>query len=189
MSTSALNHTLRWTLSFPNCHVTHCNTLRMAPCASVPRILCPSVKSTWISAARCPGIRNRSAWNCSIRQQNLYHHFSVSCQVDCQPLCASRRTYQRICMIQFCTSDTRENASDHTRSSYISHKCSLCTVFEILSQTDSNLSETLCQRFFPSLFVCGFGAGEDERVDFPRLFSSCRKLHASPRVHCPFALQ
>ena len=32
--------------------------------------------------------------------------------------------------------------------------------------------------FVPSLFICGSGAGEDERVDFPRLFSSWRKLRA-----------
>ena len=39
------------------------------------------------------------------------------------------------------------------------------------------------EEYSPSLCVCGSGAGEDERVDFPRLFSSWRKLHASPLVH------
>ena len=38
------------------CGVMH--PLRVARCASVRRIVFPSVKSTWISAAHCPGIRN-----------------------------------------------------------------------------------------------------------------------------------
>ena len=42
------------------------------------------------------------------------------------------------------------------------------------------------RRFFPSLFVYGSGAGRDELVDFPHLFSSWRKLQASSFVHFPF---
>ena len=43
------------------------------------------------------------------------------------------------------------------------------------------------EEFLPSLFDCDFGVGENERVDFPRLLSSWKKLHASPFVHFPFA--
>ena len=43
------------------------------------------------------------------------------------------------------------------------------------------------EELFPSFCVCGLGAGEDNRVSFPRLMSSWRKLRASPVDHCPFA--
>ena len=49
--------------------------LRTARCALVPRIVCPSVKSTWISAVLDPGMHNRIAWNASTEQQNLFHYF------------------------------------------------------------------------------------------------------------------
>ena len=40
--------------------------------------------------------------------------------------------------------------------------------------------------FFPSLSVCDFGAGEEDRVRASRLLESWRKLQASPAVHIPF---
>ena len=49
--------TLRWTfLSRIFSGVMY--ILRIERCALVPRMLDPSVKSNWISAAQCPGIRN-----------------------------------------------------------------------------------------------------------------------------------
>ena len=48
--------------------------LRLPRCALVTRILGPSVKSTWISAALHPGIRDQVAWNSWTKQRNLYHH-------------------------------------------------------------------------------------------------------------------
>ena len=61
--------------------------LKSARCTLIPRILCPSVESTLISAALNPGIRNPIALNSSM-QQILFHHCSSgSCGADCQALC------------------------------------------------------------------------------------------------------
>ena len=88
--------------------------LRNANCALVPRMLCSSVKSNWISVARYPGTPNLLAWNSSAGQQNLFHHsFSVG---DRQPLCAQKNTFHRICSpIRFCDSNThtRRCAKNH----------------------------------------------------------------------------
>ena len=56
-----------------SCGVMHC--LRIAFCALVLGILCPSAKSNWISAVQCLGIRSLVAWNSATRQQILFFHF------------------------------------------------------------------------------------------------------------------
>ena len=84
-----LNISLRWTLSFPNFLRGEANLLRNARCAFIPRILCSSQKSTWISAAQNPGIRNPYASHDSSSQQIVFHNFSLAfCWADCQPQCA-----------------------------------------------------------------------------------------------------
>ena len=53
--------------------------------------------------------------------------------------------------------------------SCVSHRCGLCTVFEISSQTDFwPLRDCPFRRIFPSLFVWCSGAGEDDCVAFQR---------------------
>ena len=74
---------------FPQLLRGEANLLRNARCALIPRILCSSQKSTWISAAQNPGIRNPHASHDSLSQQILFHHFSLAfCWADCQPQCA-----------------------------------------------------------------------------------------------------
>ena len=88
MRTSVLNHTFRWTLSFPNFLVAWC-TFENCTLRFVPKDVVSFLKIELDSPARCPGMRNLIAWNSSTRQQKMYHHsFSVFCQADCQPLCA-----------------------------------------------------------------------------------------------------
>ena len=54
--------------------------LGLVRCA-VPRVLCPSVQSTWTSAALHPETRSPIASNSSTRQQILFHQaFSASCE-------------------------------------------------------------------------------------------------------------
>ena len=78
--------------------------VKCARCASVTRISGSSVKSTWMSATLCPGIRNPIASNSSMRQQILSHHFSSAvCWADCQPQRAWIRNFRRFCIpIQIC---------------------------------------------------------------------------------------
>ena len=50
--------------------------VRSKRCVLIPKVVCSSATSTWTSWARYPGIRNPNAWNSSMRQQILFHHFS-----------------------------------------------------------------------------------------------------------------
>ena len=56
------------------------------PDLSGPRMLGSSVKSTWISAALCPGLRNLNVSNSSTNLPMLFQHFfSAYYWADCPP--------------------------------------------------------------------------------------------------------
>ena len=99
------------------------------------------------------------------------------------PLCSST-FHQTIVEIAL------NRAKNHTKSSCMSHWRSLCTVIEISSQTDSGLWETVVsKKFFLSLFVCGSGAGKDERVLIVAETTSvsfCALPCCFPRIAIPF---
>ena len=71
----------------------------------------------------------------------------------------------------------------------IFHWCGPARSFIYLSRGTTASESISFQRFFPSLWLCGFGAREDDCVACPRLLSSWRKLQAFPVVHCPFAFR
>ena len=150
-------------------------------------MLCSSVKSKWISVAQCPGTRNLIAWNSSTRQQNLSHHsFSVA---DRQPLCAKKNTIHRICSpIRFCDSNTYGRMPRITRGvRALPTDVPFARSSISLPKRTPASERPSFRRCFPSLFVCSSWAGEDKRVELPRLFSSWRKL---PRLlFCTFLVR
>ena len=70
--------------------------------------------------------------NSSIRQPSLYHQsFSVFCLADRQPFVPEDAFCHKICILSvFCNVDIREDAKSHMTS----HRCGLCTVFDISFQ-------------------------------------------------------
>ena len=123
------------------------NLLRIARCASVPRILCLSVKidldlggsASWDTQQLIAGTVNLPVHKDALLTESAF----------------------RLCLVMLTTNCMTD--------SWTFHWCCLCTVFDMSFQKDYGLWElSLSTMFSPSLFVCGSGAGEDERVDFPR---------------------
>ena len=164
--------------------------LRIARCAPIPKIVCPSVKPTWILAAPNPETHCLIASKISIRQQNFFHHsFSASCKADCEPLCAWSCTFHPTCIpIEFCI-------LTYGRMPIITWRIRTISIKVIAAWSLISLSRWIAaSRKFPfstNLFLHLVSAVlEQERTIVPSFhvcFSSWRTLQAFPFVHCPFA--
>ena len=123
-------------------------SLRIARHELVSKLLCPSVKSNWISAARRPELRNPIVVNSSAWQPHLHHvpffGLLLGWRADLRPADARKHIYRRTCIpTAFCNSDIREDAEITT------------------SQRDSDLWDSFFSKI--SHHLCLFAALKKER--------------------------
>ena len=177
-----IGNSLRWTRIFMWCNV----LLRIERCDPIPKILCSSVKSTWISLALYPEIRKPKVLSSSIKAFDPCHHFSSKfCWVAGQPQHVWTGTYRRICIpIQCRNLEIREDTNNHATASYNFLWGNSCTVFDVSFRMDYFTWERFLLKVFFRHFVSGdLGAGEEDCVLFSRWLSSWRKLQESPLEH------
>ena len=158
-----------------------CNVLlRIERCDPIPKILCSSVKSTWISLALYPEIRKPKVLSSSIKHSILSTTF-----IRIFAGLPVSRSYRRICIpIQFCNLDIREDTNKHATASYKFLWGNSCTVFDVSFRMDYLTWERFLLKVFFRHFVVGdLGAGEEDCAFFSRWLSSWRKLQESPLEH------
>ena len=137
MRISRPNYTLRWTLSFPNFHVTLRTLWELHAVYSGPKDFGPFYV-----------LEHPDKFLRILQFSNKTFTTSIFCRADCQALCAWRRTFQRIPIV-FRDIDKTVGCQKHMTGSCTFHWRSLWTVFEISFQKDCHLWELFPFEDFP----------------------------------------
>ena len=150
-----IGNSLRWTRIFMWCNV----LLRIERCDPIPKILCSSVKSTWISLALYPEIRKPKVLSSSIKHSILSTTFlRIFAGLPVS------RSYRRICIpIQFCNLDIREDTNNHATASYNFLWGNSCTVFDVSFRMDYFTWERFLLKVFFRHFVSAI-LGQERKI-------------------------